>query len=73
MNEEFGITQEMVSAGVFALRGLCPFDFAFPVGGEDDAVEAVLIAALRVARSQRTPGGFLRLVASAVREPATSA
>jgi hypothetical protein len=33
------ITPEMISAGASALRGLCPFDFAFPHGGEDEAVE----------------------------------
>lgn len=38
----------MVEAGVFALRGKCPFDFAFPYGGEDEAVQAVLRAAMAV-------------------------
>jgi hypothetical protein len=36
----------MIGAGVFALRRVCPFDVAFPFGGEDEAVEAVLRAAL---------------------------
>jgi hypothetical protein len=45
--DEVEITAAMFSAGVSALRRLCPFDFAFPVGGEDDAVEAVLKAAWR--------------------------
>jgi len=47
-DDELEITAGMISAGVSALRQLCPFDFAFPVGGEDDAVEAVLKAAWRV-------------------------
>ncbi len=42
------ISSEMISAGVMALRGLCPFDVAFPIGGEDEAVEEVLKAALAV-------------------------
>ena len=42
------VTPQMVSAGVFALQQVCPFDVAFPVGGEDAAVEAVLNAALKV-------------------------
>jgi len=40
------VTEEMVSAGVFALERLCPFDVAFPIGGEREAVAAVLEAAL---------------------------
>ncbi len=40
------ITPSMIIAGVAALRGKCPFDSAFPFGGEDEAVEAVLKAAL---------------------------
>ncbi len=44
--EPIKITPEMVSEGVSALRGLCPFDVAFPHGGEDAAVEAVLRAGL---------------------------
>jgi hypothetical protein len=48
--DEIEITPEMVSEGVFALAKLCPFDFAFPVGGEDEAVVAVLRAALAVRR-----------------------
>ena len=36
------ITPEMIRAGVDALRLFCPFDLAFPHGGEEDAVEAVL-------------------------------
>jgi hypothetical protein len=46
----FMIPDEMISAGVFALRLKCPFDVAFPAGGEDEAVEAVLRAALEVLR-----------------------
>lgn len=46
--EELGITQEMVEAGMAALHGYCPMDVAFPVGGEDDAVRAVLRAAFLV-------------------------
>ena len=45
--DKFEITAGMISAGVSVLRGLCPFDVAFPVGGEDDAVAAVLKAAWR--------------------------
>ena len=40
------ISPEMISAGVFALQSHCPSDLAFPVGGEEIAVEAVLRAAL---------------------------
>lgn len=40
------ITEAMIRAGVFALSGLCPLDIAFPIGLEDEAVEAVLRAAL---------------------------
>lgn len=46
--DEVEITEEMVSAGVFALSQKCPMDFAFPAGGEDEAVEAVLKAGLEV-------------------------
>lgn len=63
---ELEITAEMISAGVSALRGLCPFDFAFPAGGEDDAVEAVLKAALRA----RGPGGSESIQRSLPNDPA---
>ena len=46
---EIEVTPAMVEAGVVALARLCPMDDAFPVGGEEVAVEAVLKAALRVA------------------------
>ncbi len=41
------ITPAMIEAGVAALARLCPVDVAFPAGGERDAVEAVLKAALQ--------------------------
>ena len=40
------ITDAMIAAGVRALASACPMDFAFPAGGEEIAVEAVLKAAL---------------------------
>lgn len=40
------ITPAMIEAGVHALSLRCPLDIAFPVGGEETAVEAVLSAAL---------------------------
>jgi len=44
---DFGLfVTAMILAGVAALRGLCPFDSAFPFCGEDEAVEAILKAAL---------------------------
>jgi len=46
---EIEITPEMIEAGVSALVTHCPKDFAFPVGGEEDAVRAVLKAALQSA------------------------
>ena len=42
----YEVTEAMVSGGIFALRGKCSFDVAFPAGGEDEAVEAVLKAAI---------------------------
>ena len=45
---EIEITEEMIAAGVFALSGKWPFDVAFPAGGEDEAVEVALRAALAV-------------------------
>ncbi len=42
------VTDEMIRAGVEAFGHLCPMDIAFPVGGEEVAVEAALRAALRV-------------------------
>lgn len=44
-------TPAMIEAGVEALKGACPMDLAFPVGGEETAVEAVLRAALLAAKS----------------------
>lgn len=38
------ITDEMVEAGTHALKRYCPFDIAFPVGGEEAAVEAIYLA-----------------------------
>ena len=38
----------MIFEGVWALHLKCPFDVAFPAGGEEEAVEAVLEAALGV-------------------------
>ena len=43
------ITPGMIKAGVEALAANCPMDLAFPIGGEETAVEAVLHAALRAA------------------------
>lgn len=42
---EIEVTPAMVEAGVLALASLCPLDVAFPVGGEQDAVRAVILAA----------------------------
>lgn len=55
MREEIEITPEMIEAGVSGLSTACPLDVAFPVGGEEIAVEAVLRFALAAARPQR-PG-----------------
>ncbi len=41
------VSPAMVDAGLMALARICPLDVAFPVGGERDAVEAVLQAALQ--------------------------
>lgn len=46
--DEIEVTPEMIEAGARALREQCPMDFAFPVGLEEIAVEAVLRAALQV-------------------------
>jgi hypothetical protein len=39
------VTDEMIEAGVRALAETCPIDVAFPIGGEREAVEAILKAA----------------------------
>lgn len=44
---EVEITPTMITAGIRALAAHCPMDIAFRVGGERQAVEAVLIAGLR--------------------------
>lgn len=41
------VTPQMVQAGVSALAAVCPMDLAFPIGGEESAVKAVIEAALR--------------------------
>jgi hypothetical protein len=43
------VTEEMVKAGVSALSIICPLDLAFPNGREEEAVEAVIRAALELA------------------------
>ena len=43
------ITPAMIEAGVRALARACPLDLAFPIGGEEGAVEDVLTAALALA------------------------
>ncbi len=53
-DEEIEITPQMVEAGVIALSSHCPIDVAFRLGGEREAVEAVLRAALEV-RPNRGP------------------
>lgn len=55
---EIEITDEMIAAGVDALAVNCPMDDAFPIGGEEDAVLAVLEAALKVQAADRlVPAG----------------
>lgn len=44
------VTPEMIEAGVAALLRLVPTDVAFPVGGEEEAVAAVLRAAIPLLR-----------------------
>ena len=39
-----GATPAMIEAGIIALARLCRLDLAFPVGGEEDAVEEVWLA-----------------------------
>lgn len=53
------VTAAMVAAGVHALSQRCPLDVAFPVGGEEIAVEEVLTAALAVAAGGRMREGLL--------------
>ena len=43
--DEIEVTPQMIRAGVAALSLRCPLDVAFPVGGEEAAVEDVLLAA----------------------------
>ena len=60
------ITSAMVEAAVLALSELCPMDVAFPVGGEDEVVRAVLLAAYQVDRSPRHATTNLREVRAAM-------
>lgn len=56
---EIEVTPEMIEAGVSALRLQCPFDVAFPVGGEEEAVLAVLSSALSLRRGNSLEGELL--------------
>lgn len=51
------ITPEMVAAGVTALAAHLPLDEVWPVGGAEDAVEAVLRAALSLSIPHPIRGG----------------
>jgi hypothetical protein len=51
---EIEVTKAMIRAGVAALAQLVPMDETFPIGMEEDAVEAVLRAALEEARGIRS-------------------
>ncbi len=49
------VTPAMIEAGVRALRLLCPVDLAFPIGGEDEAVRAVLEAGIAARAGSSAP------------------
>lgn len=60
------VTAAMIEAGVIGLHGKCPCDVAFPAGGEDEAVAAVLVAAMAakyLEDSGKTEQSFLDIIA----------